>query len=47
MRKLFGMLVLLFAIYILYQVTFVYFQGGHNIDYQISDGNNLVKINDI
>ncbi len=47
MKKLFGMLVLLFALYFLYQVTFVYFQGGHNIDYEISDGNNLVKINEI
>ena len=46
MKKLFGMLVLLFALYFLYQVTFVYFQGGHNIDYEISDGNNLVKINE-
>lgn len=47
MKKLFGMLVLLFAFYFLYQVTFVYFQGGHNIEYKLSDGNNIVKINEI
>ena len=47
MRKLFGMVVLLFFIYFLYQVTFVYFQGGHNINYELTDGDNTIKVNEI
>ena len=47
MKKLFGMVVLLFFIYFLYHVTFVYFQGGHNINYELTDGDNKVEINEI
>lgn len=47
MKKLFGMVVLLFFIYFLYHVTFVYFQGGHDINYELTDGDNKVEINEI
>lgn len=47
MKKLFGMVVLLFFIYFLYHVAFVYFQGGHNINYELTDGDNKIKINEI
>lgn len=47
MKKLFGMVVLLFFIYFLYHVTFVYFQGGHNINYELTDGDNKIEINEI
>jgi hypothetical protein len=47
MKKLFGMVVLLFFIYFLYHVTFVYFQGGHDINYELNDGDNKVEINEI
>jgi hypothetical protein len=47
MKKLFGMVVLLFFIYFLYQVTFVYFQGGHNINYELTDGDTKIQVNEI
>ncbi len=47
MKKLFGMVVLLFFIYFLYQITFVYFQGGHNINYELTDGDNVIDVNEI
>lgn len=47
MKKLFGMVVLLFLIYFLYQIIFMYFQGGHNINYELKDGKNIIKVNEI
>lgn len=38
MRKLFGLLVMLFILYFSLQILFVYIGNGHSIDYVINDG---------
>ena len=46
MKKLFGLLVILFVMYLSLQVLFAYIGSGHSVDYEISDNNNLFKIHE-
>ena len=46
MKKLFGTILLLFVVYFIFQVAFVYFQGGHKIKYYINDNDNSIEINE-
>ncbi len=47
MKKLFGMLLLLTFIYITYNFLFVFFEGHHNINYELYDNGKTIKVNEI
>ena len=47
MRKVLRTLIILFLLYYIYEFIFVYFQGGHNINYVVFDGEKEFKINEV
>lgn len=46
MKKLIGVIILLFFGYFLFELTFTYFQGGHKIKYYINDGSHSIEVSE-